>query len=74
MPYADVYFKTEIKLEKGTKLLLSGDIPELGCWHEEYAIEAMPVEPYSEGIYLVIIKLPKGKAMRWKWAIADDGK
>ena len=68
-----MYFKTELVLEKGDKLFLSGNIPELGCWKEEYAIEATPVEPYSEGLHLVIIKLPMHRPIRWKWAIANEG-
>ena len=74
MPDADVYFKTQHQLGAGQKLVLSGDIPELGCWHEDYAIHAVQLEPVGEGLHLVIIKLPMNKSLQWKWAIADDGR
>ena len=74
MSNADVYFKTEYRIGEGQQVVLSGDTPELGCWHEDFAIQAMPLEPLSEGVHLVIIKLPMNKPVKWKWAIADDGR
>ena len=72
MPDADVYFKTKHHLGAGQKLVLSGDVPELGCWHDDYAVQAVPLEPMGDELYLVIMKLPLNQQLKWKWAIADE--